>query len=361
MPNIYFTPGPSQLYFTVKEHIRTALREDIPSISHRSKTFQLIYAATIENLRTLLEIPDDYEILFTASATEVWERIIMNLVGRESFHLINGAFSSRFHTIAGQLKRITHSADAEEGTLVDISSMLIPESTELIALTHNETSTGVQQPFSDIERIRKSFPNQIIALDVVSSVPDAEVDFRQVDTAYFSVQKGFGLPAGLGVWILNKRCIEKYRKLEEFGKVITGSYHSLDSMLEKSAKNQTPETPNVLDIYLLGRVAQDMNEKGISQIRRETAYKSAMLYHTYESSPYLEPFVSNPEARSRTTTVARVAEDNSALINFLSSKGMIVGTGYGKFKKEHIRIANFPTHSKEQVELLSDYLSGWNP
>ncbi|MEJ2006522.1 MAG: aminotransferase class V-fold PLP-dependent enzyme, partial [Cyclobacteriaceae bacterium] len=176
-----------------------------------------------------------------------------------------------------------------------------------MALTHNETSTGAQQPSGDLRRIREAFPNQLIALDVVSSAPDAEVDYNLVDTAYFSIQKSFGLPAGLGVWILNERCIEKNTKLIEFGQV-TGSYHSLDSLLEKAAKHQTPETPNVLGIYLLGKVAGDMLEKGLDQIRRETAYKSALLYHTFESNALFQPFVEVPEHRSRTTTVAHVTE-----------------------------------------------------
>ncbi|MCA6074775.1 aminotransferase class V-fold PLP-dependent enzyme [Fulvivirga sedimenti] len=358
MPKIYFTPGPSQLYFTVQEHLRRALREDIPSISHRSTKFQNIYAEAVDNISALLNLPSGYKILFTASATEAWERIIQNLVERESFHLVNGAFSARFHEISQQLGRTALSAEAAEGSVVEMSSLLIPESTELIAITHNETSTGARQPEKDVESIRKAFPNQLIALDVVSSVPDAEINYNHVDTAYFSVQKAFGLPAGLGVWIVNDRCIEKSAQLQESG-TITGSYHSISAMLEKAVKNQTPETPNVLGIYLLGRVAGDMLEKGLDQIRRETAYKSAMLYHTYENHPRLRAFVTNPEQRSRTTTVAHVDSGSPELISYLSSRGFIVGSGYGKYKSDHIRIANFPTHSKEQIEMLADYLSAW--
>ncbi|MEJ2006125.1 MAG: phosphoserine aminotransferase, partial [Cyclobacteriaceae bacterium] len=64
--------------------------------------------------------------------------------------------------------------------------------------------------------------------------------------------------------------------------------------------------------------------------------------------------------RSRTTTVAPVTEGSSPVINYLSGKGMVIGSGYGKHRDNHIRIANFPTHSKEQIEMLADYLSGWN-
>src|SRR5688572_10779529 len=84
-----FTPGPSQLYFTIEDHMRTALREGIPSISHRSKQFESIYRETVDGLRELLQLPADYHIYFTGSATEIWERILQNLVIDSSFHFVN--------------------------------------------------------------------------------------------------------------------------------------------------------------------------------------------------------------------------------------------------------------------------------
>ena len=59
MKKIYFTPGPSQLYYSVEKHIESALKEDIMSMSHRSESFKSLYSETINNLRALLEIPPD--------------------------------------------------------------------------------------------------------------------------------------------------------------------------------------------------------------------------------------------------------------------------------------------------------------
>ena len=75
-----FTPGPSQLYFTVEDHVRTAFREGIPSISHRSKQYEAIYKKAVDGLRALLGLPSNYHVLFTGSANEIWERIVQNLV-----------------------------------------------------------------------------------------------------------------------------------------------------------------------------------------------------------------------------------------------------------------------------------------
>ena len=120
--------------------------------------------------------------------------------------------------------------------------------------------------------------------------PYPDFDYSKVDSVFFSVQKGFGLPAGLGVWMVNQRCIDKANQLLSKGLSI-GSFHSLPSLHSHALKNQTPETPNVLGIYLLGKVVQDFLLKGINTIRKETEYKAALLYQTLESHPLIKPFV----------------------------------------------------------------------
>lgn len=354
MKKIYFTPGPSQLYFTVEGHLKSALKEQIPSISHRGNQFKDIIKNTTSNLKELLGIPDNFQIVFTYSATEVWERLIQNCVSQHSHHLVNGAFSGKFYKTALQLGIDATASNVEHGNGFSLDNLSIPKEAELIGVTHNETSTGVAQPMEDIYALRKLHPKALIAIDVVSSAPYVELDFSQIDSAYFSVQKCFGLPPGLGVWIVNDRCINKARQLEEEGK-ITGSYHRLTQLAKFSEQHQTPSTPNMLSIYLLSKVTQDMLVKGILQIRRETDYKAAVLYHMLSDSSLIKPFVSDEKYRSKTTVVAEVISgNNTSILSFLNKKGFVMGTGYGEYKKQHIRIANFPTHSKEQIELLSD-------
>ena len=79
---IYFTPGPSQLFYTVADHLKKAIKVDICSISHRSAEFKKIYEFTIEQLKILLDLPDGYQIVFASSANEIWERLIQNLTSQ---------------------------------------------------------------------------------------------------------------------------------------------------------------------------------------------------------------------------------------------------------------------------------------
>lgn len=348
-----FTPGPSQLYFTVEGHVKQAFREGIPSLSHRSKQFEAISSQATQGVKQLLGIPAEFHVFFTGSATEIWERSIQNLVAQHSCHFVNGAFSKRYFEIAQQLGKTAIKKESPLGNgFIDTS---IGVETELIAFTHNETSTGVSLPLSFIHGFRELYPQSLIAVDAVSSLPYPAFDFTKIDSLFFSVQKGFGLPAGLGVWIVNDKCIGKAESLLANG-VSIGSYHNLPTLLANAKKNQTPETPNVLGIYLLAKVVEDFLIRGITTIRKETEYKAAILYNLLDSHQLLKAFVADKTSRSQTVIVADCGTHVERVTKALLEKGMTPGDGYGELKKSQLRFANFPTHSKEQFELLVDTL-----
>ncbi len=353
--NIYFTVGPSEMFFSVEMHMKEAFRKQIPSMSHRGTAFQNLYRHAAGHLRELLQLPESYYVLFINSGSEAWERILQSCVEKKSCHLVNGAFSKRFAQTAQELGLETEIVEAADGQCCQPKNLLLSNDSELLALTYNETSTGAMQPVQDIVDIRKGFPDTLLAVDVVSAAPYITFPIEAVDSLFFSVQKGFGLPAGLGVLIVNESCLSKASKKQESGKSV-GAFHSLPSLIEKAEVYETPITPNVLGIYLLGKVAEEMNMKGIEQIRRETDQKAAILYQALEDCQYMAPFVEKKNCRSKTTIVAALHDplQHKALMEFLAKQKLEVSGGYGKYKDKHIRIANFPAHSKEQMEQLAD-------
>lgn len=363
MQKVFFTVGPSQLYPTVRKHIKTALRDDVASISHRGKQFMDIYKQTTDNLRELMGVPQDYHIFFLGSATEAMERIIQNTVEDNSFHLVNGAFSKKFFTIASQLGKKAEKKEVPEGQGFDVRSIKIPGETECICITQNETSTGVALPIADVRYLTSRDSGQagmtdpLVALDVVSSAPFVKVDFKSADLTFFSVQKLFGLPAGLGVFIVSPKAMEKSKNLFEKG-IGIGSYHNFLIMEEYSRKYQVHETPNVQGIYLLGKVSGDFLEKGIDVIRAETEEKARIIYEYFEAHTKYKPGVSERKFRSLTTIVIDTQGETAKILPYLAEKGFVAGSGYGQFKENQIRIANFPSHSLENVEKLLRLFDG---
>jgi len=351
MKKIFFTPGPSQLYPSAFEHFQNGFKENIPSISHRSKQFSEIYQGLSEGLKKLLSIPDDYHIFIVGSGTEAMERTIQNCVSKYSMHFVNGSFSKRFFATARELGKEPASFAMELGQGFDSQQIVIPKKTELICFSHNETSTGVMIPTTEIESIAKQYPEKLIAVDTVSSAPYGNFDYQLLDVVFFSVQKLFGLPAGLGVMIVSPRAITKAEELLSRGTSI-GSYHSFVSLMKSTAKWQTPETPPVLEMYALEKVISDMLAKGIKTIRKETEQKAALLYDFFDTKKPFAAFVTNKAFRSQTVIVADIQRAKSDVKKILGEKGFIVGSGYGDFKEKHIRIANFPAHSVQNVKDL---------
>ncbi len=348
---IFFTVGPSQVFPTVKKHIQKALDLNIPSISHRGQEFKQIYQELDQNLKKLLKIPPDHQIFLVSSALEAMERTIQGTVKKDSFHVITGSFGKTWTKIAQNLGKTTQIQEAEPGQGIDLKNLSVPLQSETICLTHNDTSTGVTLEIKDIENLKKKFPQKIIALDVVSSIPYVDINYKFIDIVLLSVQKGFGLPAGLGVLIVSPQALKRAQNLQNNG-VVVGSYHSLISLSEKAKEFQTPETPNVLNIWLLNQVLKDMLKVGIKKIRQETEIKSKIFYNFFDKHPKYKVFVKNKINRSNTVIVIDVAGESKIIRDRLKKHNFEVSSGYGPFKEQHIRIANFPTHTKKQVEAL---------
>jgi phosphoserine aminotransferase len=352
MKNIYFTAGPAELNPKFEEFMRQAIDEQIGSISHRSGQFRKIYQHCVENLRVLMNIPASSGIFFTGSASEVWERILLNLVEHESFHLVNGSFSDKFHKYAVSAQKFAHKFEKPIGEGFSYGEIEVPEYAELICVTQNETSTGVQMREADIHKLKRSNQKRLMAVDMVSSAPIPELDLDLIDTAFFSVQKAFGLPAGLGVWIANEKCLEKAKRLAKYDGITIGAHNNLPALWKNYETYETPATPNVLGIYLLGKVAEEMNKTGIEVIRKETEEKAKKIYKYLETSNLFNIAVKNPEHRSKTVIVADTKKSSKGIIDALKVKNMIIGSGYGPNKDTQIRISNFPSNTMEQIDLL---------
>ncbi len=332
-----------------------ALDHDIGSISHRSNRFRKIHRQTTSNVRKLLDIPLTHHIFFLSSALEAMERILQNTVMEYCTHFVNGAFSEKWYEFAKQLGKKPMKIPAPYGHGFSFKNAIIPVNTELICITQNETSTGVMIPMNDIYPVKRKNPRTLVALDIVSSAPYPKIDFKKIDMAFFSVQKGFGMPAGMCILIVNDHAIEKSLALSI--KTPISTYHNFPTLLKMAEKNQTPETPNVLYIHILGKMCHDMLKKGIVKIRKETDKKAKLLYDFAENSEYFKPFVRDEKFRSPTTIdLELINKTSEEAVNKLKAKGLIVGKGYGTFKNSHIRIANFPAHSTENMKFLINEL-----
>jgi phosphoserine aminotransferase len=350
---ITFAPGPSKVYDAVPQYLQDAYAQGILSANHRSAVFMNLYRQTEQLFREKLQVPADFTLLFTSSATESWEIISQSLVEQSSYHLYSGSFGKKWLEYAQYILPATQGQKLGANESIPVDQLQIGPEVDLIAVTQNETANASQVPMSVLKALAARYPEKIIAVDTTSSMGGIALDFSLADVWYASVQKCFGLPAGLGILLLSGKAKEKVARKGEKGR-----YNSLSFMLENAASYQTHYTPNVLGIYLLFRVLQDLDP--IAQVDARLRKRMEILEQTISQSAAFQLLVDNPATRS--TTVAAISGEEQAIVAIKKAaekEGMQLGGGYGPLKASSFRIANFPAITDVEFMRLVDFLKSY--
>lgn len=346
---ISFYPGPSRVYDEIPGYVKDAHKKGVMSINHRSEDFMRISKRTVTLLKQKLNIPRDYTVFFTSSATECWEIIAQSLLIDKSYHLFNGAFGQKWYDYT---KRLHAGAtpvpfDANEAIIPDH----FPGEDAIICVTQNETSNGTQVDNALLNKLRFNNPRHLIAVDATSSMAGIRLDFKTADIWFASVQKCFGLPAGLGVLICSSAAVQRSSRIGE-----KSHYNSVTFMMTMMEKWQTPFTPNVLGIYLLMRVLETMEP--VSTIEKRIIQQYREWSDFLKQRKLISHFIINEKVHSY--TVLPVSADGKTLTGIKKNamkNGLLLGDGYGDLKPSTFRIANFPAIQEKEIRLLRKFLS----
>lgn len=323
MINLY--PGPSQLFHSVRDHMREAFKLKVPELPSDGNEAADLIQQTSQRLRELLSIPAAFTIYFLPSSEIIRERIKHDLSHHGSIHFGNG--------------------DAPPPT---------PE-TELITLTHTEVNGTCIAP-EIISQYARDYPKALIAIDASCSLPYARLPYEDVDVVFLDFHFGFGLPAGLAAWIVNDTGFKRNASIRHLPG-FNDSAFSLGSLQIRAKGDGASRDISLLMITVLNGVLGDMLSRGIHTIRKETEYKAALLYQLMENHPLITPAVAVKSARSRTIITADCGTNYHRVATELQRHAIMVGTGHGRFHDRYLVFANFPTHSREQYERVADILA----
>jgi phosphoserine aminotransferase len=337
MPTFY--PGPAKVYPAVADYAAEAIRTGIVSKNHRSTEFMNIVQETTRLLRDKLDIPADYHVALVSSATECWEIVAQSLTKKTTLHPTAGAFGEKWREYAHRIRPYTGLGEVD-----------------ILCVVQNETSNGSQVSMTQLQQWRNQCP-YLIAVDAVSSMAGIALDWQLADVWFASVQKCFGLPAGLAVFIYSPDALRRAEAINE-----RDHYNSLLFMHENFQKFQTPYTPNGLGIYCLMRVLAQLPP--IADVDAQTKRRAADWYRFFEDeladSP-LSVLIDNKEMRSDTViAISGAAADIAAVKKAASAAGITLGNGYGTWKDTTFRIANFPAITDAEIEQLRAFLREQN-
>lgn len=347
---ISFYPGPSRVYDQIPAYVKEAHKQGILSMNHRSEEFMALCEKTVTLLKEKLDIPKTYTVFFASSATECWEIIAQSIISKKSLHIFNGAFGEKWFDYTQRLAPGAQAFPFDRESKLDLKKVPL-KNQEIICLTQNETSNGTEVSNSIIASIKRKNPRALVAVDATSSMAGIELNFKSADVWFASVQKCFGLPAGLAVMVCSPQAIQYIKSGNE-----KKHYNSLLFMQEMMEKWQTPCTPNVLGIYLLMRVLE--KRKPIKPIHEKTKKRFIAWQKFFRGAKNTKLFIKNQGVRSLTVlTLTGKPELILEIKKQAKAAGFLLGEGYGPLKNDTFRIANFPALKKNEIRKLQAFLT----
>jgi aspartate aminotransferase-like enzyme len=342
-----FIPGPVEIAPEILDAMAT------PMIGHRMKEYAQLHGGVTTNLKRLLYTTQPV-FLATSSAFGVMEGAVRNLVGKRCANFCNGAFSDKWHDVTLRCGKEADPFKVEWGQPITpelVDRALATGRYDAVTLIHNETSTGVMSPLPEIAQVLRRYPEVVSIIDTVSSMSAMKIPLDElgIDCCIFGVQKAFALPPGLAVFTASEKALARAATVEG-----RGYYFDFLEFAANDAKDNTPSTPCISQIYALSRQLERFFAEGLEQ-RWQRHLTMAEYVRDWVRERGYGLF---PEERycSRTLTCATNTRgtDLERLKSMLGERGFAFDDGYGKIKGKTFRIAHM---GDLQPEELQDFLA----
>ena len=339
-----FIPGPTE----VREDVLKEMSR--PIIGHRTKEMSELYERIHDNLQKFFNTKNEV-MVFTASGTGMMEGSIRNVIQNDVLHCTNGSFSERWFEISKANGKIADAIKYEWGKAAktkDVEEKFKGKHYEGIALTQNETSTGVRTPIDDFFKLSREH-DSLLLVDAVSSLAGDMIDVNKSDVLFAPTQKSFGLPPGLVTVFISPEAMEKAKKVTS-----RGYYFDFISMKNYyDEKKQIPATPAVSLFYALDYQLEKMLKEGMEE-RYNRHKKMASMVQKWAKDNFA--LFAEPGYESVTVTTVTNTKNISvdALNKALKAKWMSISNGYGKLKEKTFRIAHMGDLTPSEIQELLD-------
>ena len=281
MARVYnFSAGPAVL---PEEVLKEAAEEmldykgcgmSVMEMSHRSKMFSDIIETAEADLRELMNIPDNYKVLFLqGGASSQFSAIPMNLMkNKEADFIITGQWAKKAYKEASRYGKANIIASSEDKTFTyipDCSDLNISENADYVYVCYNNTIYGTKyQQVPDTK-------GKILVADMSSCILSEPVNVEDFGVIYFGVQKNVG-PAGVVVAVIREDLITD--------DVLPGTPTMLKWKTQADAKSLY-NTPPCYGIYICGKVFQWLKKQGgLEAMKKHNEEKAKILYDFLDQS-----------------------------------------------------------------------------
>ncbi len=319
MERVYnFSPGPSALPLPVLEKAQKDLvcygdaGMSVMEMSHRSSMYTDIYDKTVADLKELMAVPEDYEVIFLqGGATQQFSAVPLNLmVNKKADYIDSGNFA---HLAAEEGKRygevhvIASSRDDNYTYVPELKGLAYDDDADYLHITQNNTIYGTRY----VELPTAKAP---LVCDASSMILSEEMDVSKYGVIYAGAQKNIG-PSGLCLMVIRKDLLGKAMP-------ICPKLLNWQVMVEKQSMYNTP---NTWGIYLAGLTFEWLKEQGgVKAIEKVNIEKAAMLYDFLDNSKLFKATADKKyRSRMNVTFITGDKDKDAAFVKAAAAEGLV--------------------------------------
>lgn len=281
MSRVYnFSAGPAVLPEEVLQEAADEMMDyrgcgmSVMEMSHRSKVYDNIIKEAEQDLRDLMNIPDNYKVLFLqGGASQQFAAVPMNLMkNKKAAYIITGQWAKKAYQEAqmyGEAVAVASSADKTFSYIPDCSDLDIPEDADYVYICENNTIYGTKY-----WQLPNTKGKDLVA-DVSSCFLSEPVDVTKYGVIYGGVQKNVG-PAGVVIAIIREDLIRD--------DVLAGTPTML-KWKTQADNDSLYNTPPCYGIYICGKVFKWIKKMGgLEAMKAHNEKKAAILYDFLDQS-----------------------------------------------------------------------------
>jgi len=301
-----FNPGPAVLPLEVLKEAQSEMLNfknsgmSVMEISHRSKPYETVHNQAKADIKELMGLGDDYDVLFIqGGASMQFTMVPQNFArdGKIGNYILSGSFATKAYQEAALLGAAHIAASSKDSNFKYIpkqNEINLSDDAAYLHICYNNTIFGTEYKY-----IPETNGMPLIA-DMSSDMLSRPLDFAKFDLIYAGVQKNLG-PAGVCLVVAKKSFIENSPK-------------SIPTMLryDTYAKNNSLyNTPPAFGIYMVGKVAAWIKRQGgLAAMEKRNVHKAKLIYDIIDSSAGFYRGHAEPDSRSYMNVTFRLPTED---------------------------------------------------
>ncbi len=315
-------------------------------MSHRSSEFEAVLESAKNGIRDLLQIPENYQILFLQGGASLqFSMIPMNFLteGHSADYVITGAWSKKASAAAKRCGRVNEVFSSVEGGFRSIPSqdeLRFTNGGRYIHYASNETIDGVEFKY-DLD----GFGTPVVC-DASSNILSKPIDIEKYALIYAGAQKNIG-SSGVTLVIIR----------DDFLEIAPMGQHPMLDYRNFAKHASMPNTPNTWGVYLIDLVCDWLRTQGgLDAIKEKNEQKAALLYEVIDSSDGFYQGHAERNARSVMNVTFRLASQE--LENRFADEASAIGLNGLKGHRSvgGIRASIYNAFPVSGVETLVDFM-----